>query len=207
MEASLASVSAAAAKLGVALDGASLARLARYAALVRKWSAITNLTAAETPAQFLEEHVVDCIAVVPHLPGPRVLDVGSGAGLPGIVLAIARADLTVTLLEPRAKRARFLTQAVIELELASVSVACERVEDYRPAVPYDDVVTRALGEFTKFVGAAGHLHERGARLTAMKADASAETLPGSEVPVRVIPLDVPGYRDRCLLRLDAPSAD
>lgn len=201
----------AAGSLGVELDAERLERFMRYAALVNRWRAIANLTTAATPERFLREHVVDCLSLVPHVPGPRVLDVGSGAGLPGIVLAIANPALDIALLEPRAKRARFLTQARIELGLERVAVVSERVEAHSPVAPYDDIVTRALGPFAGFVRATRHLHAPGTRLTAMKArfdaaefDASSgvpDAAPAAAVGVSVIPLTVPGYRDRCLVTL------
>ena len=144
-------------------------------------------------------------------PGPRVLDVGSGAGLPGIVLAIANPALDIALLEPRAKRARFLTQVRIELGLEHVAIVRARVEAHSPVAPYDDIVTRALGSFAGFVSATRHLHAPGTRLTAMKArfdasefDASTgapNAAPAAAARVSVIPLTVPGYRDRCLVTL------
>lgn len=177
-------------------------RLAEYAALVIKWQSITNLTAATSATQFAREHIADCLTVTPYLVGQRLLDVGSGAGLPGIVLSIARPGLSVTVLEPRARRARFLTQAKIELDLTSLEVVCQRLEQFRPSVPIDVVICRAFGSLTKFVTVCAPLQVPGQQLLAMKGAIDADELEAAEAlagPARVIPLKLPGYDDRNLV--------
>jgi 16S rRNA (guanine527-N7)-methyltransferase len=107
--------------------------------------------------------------VLPHVAGARtLLDVGTGAGLPGIPLAIARPDLAVTLLDASHKKATFLRQAKAELELANVEVACERVEKWHPAAAFDVVVSRAFAELADFVAQAAHLVAPGGAMLAMK---------------------------------------
>ena len=114
-------------KLGISLTERQFDQLCSYAELVGKWQRLASLTSASTPANFASEHIVDCLSVRPYISGPRVVDVGSGAGLPGLVLAIALPQLSFTLLEPRNKRVRFLTQARIELELSNVEARCAMV--------------------------------------------------------------------------------
>lgn len=198
-----------AARLGVAIDAHAVGRLAQYAHLAVKWRKLANLTNATTAARFAREHIVDSLAVVPFVRGPRMLDVGSGAGLPGLVVAIARPELHVTLLEPRAKRARFLTQAGIELRMQHVDVVTDRIESHAPQLRYDDIISRALGPFSAFIAGTRHLQAPATRLLAMKATFDAleiERAGLSADTVTVERLDVPGFRERCLVVIDFSGA-
>jgi 16S rRNA (guanine527-N7)-methyltransferase len=136
-----------AARAGVALAAPELAALARYATLLLSWAPRINLTGAQDPESLADHHLADALFLVPHLPrGARVLDVGAGAGLPGLVLAILRADLRLTMLEPSAKRFAFLRAALRELRLphaeARQQSAQVHVED-AGFQPYDVAVSRA----------------------------------------------------------------
>ena len=153
--------------MGVALDAPAQAKLAAYLRLIDKWNKVHNLTAVREPARMVVLHVLDSLSVLPHVAGARtLLDVGTGAGLPGIPLAIARPDLAVTLLDASHKKATFLARQA-ELALANVEVACERVERWHPPAPFDVVVSRAFAELASFA-AAGHLVAPGGALLAMK---------------------------------------
>ncbi len=202
-DASLATLlDAAAAAQGLSLDERARERLVAYVALVRKWGRIANLTGDTTPAVFTREQVADCLAVVPYAGRGRLLDIGSGNGLPGIVLAIAQPELEVTLLEPRAKRARFLTQARIELELANVAVVEGRVEDHHPTQSYDTLIARAVAALPALLTAARHLLHPEARLLAMKGHLAPSelALPGvAPTAVETHRLVVPGYAERHLV--------
>jgi 16S rRNA (guanine527-N7)-methyltransferase len=170
---------------------------------------VANLTGADSALAFAREQVVDSLAVVPHVGAGRLLDVGSGNGLPGIVLAIARPALAVTLLEPRAKRARFLTQVRIELGLANVEVVCARVEDHHPLQAYDTLIARAFAALPDFVAATRHLLRPGTRLLAMKGQLDARELAACGLPLaalKTLTLNVPGYAERHLVMVDAGSA-
>ena len=188
--------------LDLVLTPASLAGLAAYVALVARWQHVTNLTGARDPVRFVREHVVDCLAVVPHLGSGRVLDIGSGAGLPGLVIAGAGPSRAVVRRGPRARRARFLTQVSIELALTNVEVICARAESYRPAVAPATCLSRAFGSLLTFVRAAQPLVAADGRLLAMKAGidpgdrAAAEAIAG---PATVLPLTVPGFATRHLV--------
>jgi 16S rRNA (guanine527-N7)-methyltransferase len=199
-------LSRAAAALDIGLAEAGLEALEAYGALVGRWQHVTNLTGARDAAQFAREHVVDCLALAPHLTAGRVLDVGSGAGLPGIVIAIARPDLALTLLEPRARRARFLTQVAIELALPNVEVVCARAETYRGTDIYDYVVSRAFGSLAAFVAAVLPQCSPQTTLIAMKAAIDAADLMAAEQlvgPAAVVRLEVPGFANRHLVRFAA----
>lgn len=157
------------AALGLPLPGEARAKLAAYLRLIEKWNRVHNLTAVREPEQMVVLHVLDSLSVLPHLQDAKsLLDVGTGAGLPGIPIAIARPDLAVTLLDASHKKAAFLQQAKIELDLANVEIACERVEQWHPDRMFDAVVSRAFAELAEFVTQSRHLVAPGGRMLAMK---------------------------------------
>ncbi len=200
-----AEIAALAPRLGVRLDDYQCAQLAAYAGLVDKWGRITNLTGARNPGQFVREHVADCLAVAPHLAPGALLDVGSGAGLPGIVLAICAPQRAITLLEPRARRARFLTQATIELGLAGVEVVCARIEAYRAARPLRYVIARAYASLGRLVRDCDALREPGLEIVAMCGEVDPAAVADAAAHcggARVVPLAVPGRRTRHLVVCD-----
>ena len=162
-------IAAGAGRLGLEPDAAALERLEKYVALTLKWAQVTNLTAATTPARFVREHLLDCLAIVRHLPPGPLIDVGSGAGLPGVVIAAVQAERPVWLIEPRARRARFLTQCTIELGLSSTRVAACRVEEFHPDAPAAVVVCRAFAPLPAVVTATAHLCAGTTRLAVMQA--------------------------------------
>ena len=183
------------AAMGLVLDAASQAKLVAYLRLIEKWNKVHNLTAVREPGQMVVLHLLDSLAVLPHVAGARsLLDVGTGAGLPGIPLAVARPDLAVTLLDSSHKKATFLRQAKAELGLANVEVACERVENWHPPASFDVVVSRAFAELADFVTQAGHLVAPGGAMLAMKGlhpyDEIARVPPSHRVE-NVVALRVP----------------
>jgi 16S rRNA (guanine527-N7)-methyltransferase len=181
--------------LGVSVDAAAQDKLLAYLALLEKWNRVYNLTAIREPDRMLSHHVLDSLAVVPHIGGGAIADVGSGAGLPGIPLALARADWAITLIESNHKKSAFLKQAAIELALANVDVREERVENVEPAASYDVVISRAFSDLAEFATLAGRLCARNGVLAAMKGVYPYEELaavPGSYRVEKVVPLKVPG---------------
>jgi 16S rRNA (guanine527-N7)-methyltransferase len=170
--------------------------LLAYLALLAKWNRVYNLTAVRDERQMVTHHLLDSLAVLPHLSGfSSLADVGSGGGLPGIPLALARPDLSVVLIESNHKKASFLQQAKIELGLSKLSVYCGRVEDYRPTTPFDGVISRAFAEMALFVRVAGHLAAFDAPLLAMKGvDPHEEIalLPAGWRVTQTLPLLIPG---------------
>lgn len=182
-------------RLGLDLPDAVQAKLLQFVALLAKWNRAYNLTAVREPAAMLPRHLFDSLAVLPHLQGPRVLDVGSGAGLPGIPLALARPDLRFTLLDSNNKKTRFMTQAVAELGLANVSVVQSRVEDYQAPASFDTVITRAFAAVAEVVAATGRLCAPHGQLLLMKGANPVhelEALPTSYALRETIRLHVPG---------------
>lgn len=156
------------ATLGLSLPAPTQQRLLDYLALLKKWNQVYNLTAVREPSEMVGQHLLDSLAVVPHIFADTILDVGSGAGLPGIPLALALPRSQVTLLDSNQKKAAFLRQAVIELGIGNVSVECARVETWRPAYRFDLVISRALSDLAEFVTLAGHLVAADGVLAAMK---------------------------------------
>jgi 16S rRNA (guanine527-N7)-methyltransferase len=185
--------------LAITLSRAQRAAIAAYLALLDKWNRSYNLTAIREPARMVTHHALDALAVLPHLEtqsqAPRVLDVGTGGGIPGMLLAIARPDWQLTLLDANHKKGAFLTQAVIELGLGNVAIAVSRVEDFRPPALFDIVISRAFADLATFVeGATRHLSQNG-RLYAMKGvmpDAEIAALPVSVRVTAKTALVVPG---------------
>ena len=172
-------------------------RLLRYLSLLQKWNRVYNLTAIREPSRLVSHHLLDSLAVVPHLSGSRIADIGSGAGLPGIPIAISRPDCQVFLVESNHKKGAFLRQAVIELGLHNAVVIIARVETWRPEPTVQLAISRAFSDLSGFVDAARHLIGRSGVLAAMKGlypNEELVQLPSSVRLQAVVPLDVPGLR-------------
>jgi 16S rRNA (guanine527-N7)-methyltransferase len=156
-------------QMGLALEPQATDRLAAYLRLLEKWNRVHNLTAVRESEQMVVLHLLDSLSLLPHLARAHsLLDVGSGGGLPGIPIAMARPDLAVTLLDSSHKKATFLEQARAELELSNVNVVCNRVEKWKPDRGFDVVVSRAFAELGEFVAQSHHLVAEGGRMLAMK---------------------------------------
>jgi 16S rRNA (guanine527-N7)-methyltransferase len=176
-------------------DIATRAMLAQYIALLDKWNRTHNLTAIRDPEQMVTHHLLDSLAVLGHLPKQarlRVLDIGSGGGLPGIPLAIARRDWRVMLLDSNHKKAAFLRQAAIELKLLNVEVCAVRVQDYVADLLFDVVISRAFSDLATFATVARRLIAPGGRLVAMKGLFPHEEL--RELPPDILVTEVPAIR-------------
>lgn len=155
-------------ELGLALSAEAISRLEAYAALLAKWNRVYNLTAIRDPAQIVTHHLLDSLAVLRYVQGPRLADIGAGAGLPGIPLAIADPSLQVTLVESGEKKSAFLTQARTELGLENVAVERRRVQDYHPSFCFNTLICRAFSEISAFLQQSRHLACDGGILLAMK---------------------------------------
>lgn len=183
------------AAMGIDLPAPARARLARHLELIAKWNRVHNLTAVRETEQMVVLHLLDSLAALPHLEGAEtILDVGTGPGLPGIPVAIARPDARVTLLDSSHKKCAFLQQAKTELALDNVTVVCDRVEQWKPEAKFDAVVSRAFSDLGDFVTQARHLVAPGGRLLAMKGVYPFDEI--ARVPVthrvaRVLELHVP----------------
>lgn len=190
--------------LGLELPQAARRKMLAYLELLQKWNRVHNLTAVREPDDMVTLHLLDSLAVLPHLHGTRILDVGSGAGLPGIPLALARPDLQLTLLDASHKKSAFQRQAKAELGIPNLEVVCSRAEEYRPEQKFDTVLSRAFADLAEFVRLAGHLCAEGGILLALKGVYPYDELAqlGAGV-VQVLPLQVPGLdAQRHLVLLD-----
>ena len=188
---------------GVPLPRDARDKLVAYLDLLAKWNHTYNLTAIREPERMITHHVLDALAVLPHfpdetvLPGPRLLDVGSGAGLPAIPLAIARPSWRVVALDSSYKKGAFVQQAIIELALANVEAVIARVEDYTPAAPFDIVISRAFSDLETFVVAGSRHLAAGGQLLAMKGVYPDEEI--AQLP--------PGYRVAASPTLTVPGLE
>lgn len=181
--------------LGLTLEPDTQQRLLDYVALIEKWNRVHNLTAIREPEKMVTHHLLDSLAVAPHLNATRLLDVGSGAGLPGIPLALAKPDTQVTLLDSNHKKAAFLNQAVLELKLKNAEVCSERVESLQTQDRYDVIVSRAFSDIGEFVRITRHLLAPGGVFAAMKGLYPYEEIDklAPDCKVRqVLPLAIPG---------------
>lgn len=198
------------AALGLDLPPAAQEKLLAFVALLGKWNKVYNLTALREAEQAISHHLLDALAVLPHLGAARRLaDIGSGGGLPGIPLAIARPHLQVVLVESNQKKSVFEQQAKIELGLANVAVHCGRVEAWQPEEKCDVVISRAFSNLAEFAKLSGHLLAEGGALLAMKGVYPHEEIAQLEAGWRVVevtPLMVPGVEGaRHLVRVERES--
>lgn len=156
------------AALALDIDEVALGKLVDYIHLLSKWNKIYNLTAVREPSQMVTRHLLDSLSIVPYIKGPNVLDVGTGAGLPGIPLALVLRNYKFVLLDSSSKKTRFITQAIAELGIANVVVETARVEDYRPTQGFDTIVSRAFAKISDMLAATGHLCQPAGQWLAMK---------------------------------------
>ena len=191
--------------LGIELDESQCAKLVAHLDLLDDWNTRMNLTAIRERPQQITKHILDSLTLLPWLRGKRVADIGSGAGFPGIPLAIAAPGVHFALVESIGKKCRFLEHVRDALGLDNVEVVQSRAETYRPEACFDTVIARAVGPLVDLVKNAGGLVTGGGRLLAMKgrypADELAKKLNGWKV-VAVHPLHVPGLdEERHLVEL------
>jgi 16S rRNA (guanine527-N7)-methyltransferase len=200
--------------LNVALSAVQMQQFALYSQLLLKWNAVHNLTAIVSPEEVIAHHLLDSLAIVTPLRrisamGTRLLDVGSGGGLPGIPLAITCPDLAITLLDAAQKKCAFLTQVRVELQLANVEVVRARVEQWH-ARRFDAVVTRAFASLRDFVVLTAHLLSPEGAWLAMKGPggvAELADLPATVASAEVVPLVVPGLQETRNLVILRPQRD
>ena len=154
--------------LGLEVGPEMQSKLLRHLELVEKWNRVHNLTSIRDGSKAVSLHLLDSLAILPYLSGRRVLDAGSGAGFPGIPIAVARPDMQVDVLDSSHKKYAFLRQAVAELGLKNVRAVCERAESWRPSERFDCIVSRALAEIAEIISLVEHLLAPGGVIAAMK---------------------------------------
>ena len=182
--------------LGIDLSSAQQQKLLDYVGLLNKWNKAYNLTAVREPTEMVVRHLLDSLSVLPYVQATEIIDVGTGAGIPGIPLAIALPSLKVTLLDSNGKKTRFARQAALELGLTNVEVVQARAEQYRNATP--QVISRAFASLPEMLEVAGPLLAPGGRMLAMKAALTDVEMAGVQAPWQAqrITLKVPGLDER-----------
>ena len=183
--------------LPLELDANVQSRLIDFIRLLVKWNRAYNLTAVRQPEQMVTRHLLDSLVIGPYLQGPSILDVGTGAGLPGIPLALAYPDHHFTLLDSNGKKIRFVTQAVAELGLANVDVIQSRVEAFQPAGRFDTITARAYASIEELVSQTKHLLADGGQYLIMKG----------VYPVAEVEAMPTGYRIEASHQLNVPKLD
>lgn len=173
-------------RLGLQFPDDTLGRLLEFIALLQKWNRTFNLTAVRDPLQMVERHLLDSLTVLPFLHGRRILDIGTGAGLPGIPLALASPERDFVLLDSNGKKIRFVRQAILQLGMQRAEAVQSRVEAYRPALPFDTLITRAFAPLPKMLELTRHLLADGeSRMLAMKGSLPLDEIRQVEREYRV----------------------
>jgi 16S rRNA (guanine527-N7)-methyltransferase len=196
--------------LQLELNDDQVQKLLDYLALLNKWNSVYNLTSVRDPMQMVTLHLLDSLAAVPAFKGAaNVLDVGAGGGLPGMVLAISRPDMLVSMIDTVHKKTAFLNQVKAELGLANVTVYTKRVEQLEVKTKFDVITSRAFADLSDFVTWSGHLLQEGGRFIALKGTApedERERLPEPWKVQKLEPLTVPGLEaERHLVFIEAES--
>lgn len=182
-------------ELNIRVDGSVQSRLLGYVDLLHKWNRTYNLTAVRKPELMVTRHLLDSLVINPYLQAGRILDVGTGAGLPGIPLALVRPEDDFYLLDSNSKKTRFVTQAVSELEINNVTVVKSRVEEFQPGVVFNTIMSRAFSTLANMVNGTRHLLDPKGVLLAMKGVypvAEVDDLPVGVELSNNIELKVPG---------------
>lgn len=192
------------ASLKLTIDEDKMDRLLSFIKLIEKWNKTYNLTAIHDPEEMVRLHLLDSLAILPYIEGKRVIDIGTGAGLPGIPLAICLPETEFTLLDSNAKKTRFVQQAVLELKLKNVAVCHSRVEQFHPEKTFNVVITRAFAGLAEIVDLTAHLLNKEGVLLAMKGQKPGAELDPISAKKSVISIRVPGIEaERCLVRIES----
>ncbi len=165
---------------------------AKFLQLLVHWNKTYNLTAIRNIEDMIPLHILDCIAIIPYIKGPKLLDVGSGAGFPGIPLAICCDDLDITLVESNRKRIQFLETVKHELHLKHVTIWNGRIEQYQPVSGFDTITSRAFSDLTQFIDLTQHLCANNGQWCAMKGQVPHEELKAINLDYQVYPYSIPG---------------
>jgi 16S rRNA (guanine527-N7)-methyltransferase len=192
-------------EMGIELDVQQAASLISLTAELREWNKRINLTAITNPPDMVDKHLLDSLSVQPLLHGRRVADIGTGAGFPGLPLAIVNPRRDFTLIEATGKKCLFVRHVVEMLGIQNVEVVQARAENWKPRTLFDCVIARALGKLADFVRVAGHLCTRDGRMLAMKGrhpTAEMHALPAGWRVLALHDLRVPGLAaERCVVEI------
>ena len=177
-------------------------QLLDFIKLIAKWNKAYNLTAVRNNEDMARLHILDSLAILPHIEGKRVIDIGTGAGLPGIPLAIFMPEVEFVLLDSNAKKTRFVQQVILELKLKNVSVLHSRVENYQPQLGFDTMTMRAFASLPDIMKLTAHLLRADGVLLAMKGQIPEAELADIDAQTTLIKINVPEVEaERCLVRI------
>ncbi len=180
----------------LSLSAAVQDKIIQYIKLLGKWNQAYNLTAVRDPIEMMTRHIADSLAVASYLTGKTIIDVGSGAGLPGIPLALVFPERKVVLLDSNGKKTRFLIQVKAELGLDNVEVVQSRAEDYQPEQCFDCIIARAFTQIGDMITKTRHLACKNGQIWAMKGVYPEDELKKVAEPYQVYPLQVPGLAEQ-----------
>ena len=190
-------------ELALSYDDNKINSLLAFIKLIGKWNKAYNLTAIKNPADMIRLHLLDSLAILKYLQGQKILDIGTGAGLPGIPLAIFCPEKNFVLLDSNAKKTRFVQQAVLELQLDNVQVWNGRAEDYRSDEAFNSIISRAFSSIRDFIEVSERLLDKEGSLLAMKGRLPKQELEQISWNYEVYPVNVPGVDvERCLVKLN-----
>ncbi len=181
--------------LGLEPQSCSCAAYLQYLELLAKWNRAYNLTGVRDKRRMVHTHLLDSLAALPYVRGSRCLDIGTGAGLPGFILALAQPEVEWTLLDANGKKTRFLQQLVFELKTENVVIVHSRAEKFLSSAPYSSIISRAFGSLADYYRAVAHLLRPDTRLLALKGRPPVGELrevAALDVSVSVEPMQVPG---------------
>lgn len=181
--------------LGLKVSEIQQQQLLAYLQLLVKWNQAFNLTAVRDPKEMVTKHLLDSLAILPYLQGERVLDVGSGAGLPGIPLAITDPTRQYVLLDSNGKKVRFLQQAIVSLQLKHVTAVQARAEQFQSEESFDSILARAVGEIGEIIELTKHLISPQGQWILMKGREPEAELQNIKHPAKIVPLVIPGLTE------------
>ena len=190
-------------RMSLNLSDQMIDQLMAYLNLIEKWNRVYNLTAIRERDEMIKLHFLDSLSILNHVEMEHVLDVGSGAGFPGIVLAITKPELKVTVMDSVNKKTTFMQQVKSELSLTNLNVVNARVEEYQPTILFDSVITRAFSNVQNMLSMTQHILQKDGAWLAMKSkDVKEELKALDENQYTLIPLEVPFINaERYLVKL------
>lgn len=190
-------------ELGINVTEVQIEAMLNFIGLIEKWNKAYSLTAIRNVQEMVEMHLLDSLSVIPYLNPALIADIGTGAGLPGIPLAICLPEYEFYLLDSNSKKTRFVQQAILELKLKNVEIVHSRVELFKPRLLFNTVITRAFASLQDILNLNQHLLADNGILLAMKGQVPVQELAEIKAHYTVLPLQVPGISaERCLIRLN-----
>lgn len=190
--------------LALDLSAQQRSDLLAYLELLRRWNTRFNLTAVKDARDMVTRHLLDSLATLPYLDKGPVIDVGTGAGLPGLPLAVAAPEVSFTLLDSHGKRTKFLTHVKASLGIANIAIVNSRVEDFIPEQPFSQIWSRAFSSLDAMITSSAHLLRADGEFVALKGkhpDSELSEINGYLNEVHIASVQVPGLlEDRCVVR-------